>query len=158
MGKTVTDAIPRYTYAEWAANPEGRSHGATLWGSPAAEVYSLEDLDEAIEHILDASHPDPLDGTIEIVGVTPDTIPPEHRDGMATILLENLLEWLGEECAAPDGEDVKTKPEWSTAARAFVDLVADAYPVYVVHEVVRVVVDVPEWVRQHRPEWLESQT
>jgi hypothetical protein len=157
MGEAMTD-VPRYTYVEWCSDPEGRSHGATLWGSPAAEVYSLEDLDEAIEQLLDASHPDPLDGTVVVVGVAPDPIPPEDRDRAADAVLEYLLERLGEEYGAPDGEDVKTKPEWSTAARAFVDLVADAYPVYVVHEVVRVVVDVPEWVRQHRPEWLESQT
>ncbi len=44
--------------------PGGTYHDIPFWDAEDAEELSHTDIDEAIEAMLDARHPDPLEGTI----------------------------------------------------------------------------------------------
>lgn len=142
---------PTYTYAEFCADHSTKSHGATFWGQEDQERMSAMDIDEAVEEELDRRHPDPLEGEIEVLGYATMVVVLS-----AASHLDRFLEDLDSNYGDPDGYGTSPTPEMVAASEVFVAAVIADYKVWTVEPVVCVTVDVPAWVREHHPEWLEA--
>lgn len=132
-----------------------------------AEQLDCSDEDEAIEEYLDFSlHPNmtaaqamaALPKTVEVYGYTRDEGPDEkEKNSWALGLTEQLLEWIDDEYGDPDGEtDNENEPEVKNIAREMVDKALENYTIWRCHKVCTKTVDVEEWVKKERPDWLED--
>ena len=126
-----------------------------FWGWEDDESLSHYDKDEAIEAMLDGMD-EPiaaLPETIEVCGFARMEIHPNVLS--ADAILEDALERLDEEYADPHGEIEEPTPAMKTAAEAFVAVIKAEYMVWNCEVVARETVNVREWIKEHRPDWLE---
>ena len=144
---------PTYTYAEFCADHQAKSHGATFWGQEDQERIGATDIDEAIEEELERRHPDPLEGEVEVWGYATRKL---NAANEAKAVLERLLESWDCDYGDPDGNGTDPTPAMVAASEAFISAVIADYKVWTVEPVVRVTVDVPVWVREHCSELLEA--
>lgn len=119
------------------------------WGAPDEERLTHDDMDEAIEAILDAWD-GPLTGTVTVCGFARM---PFRLD--FDRILDDILERLDEELSNPDGEPTEPTPKMRAAAEALVDAIKADYVVWACEEVERHEIDVQAWVREHRPDWID---
>jgi hypothetical protein len=117
-----------------------------LWDSPEVEnLRGYATKDEAIEGILDDLVEKPE--TIEVCGyahMVPDF---EHYGPLDDVLEALDGEYAGEAFTEPT-------QAMKDAEKAFMDVIAKEYFVYNCDEVCRETVNVAEWIKVHRPDWL----
>ena len=120
-----------------------------------AEELRHRCMHDAIEYCLDGMHPDPLPETVEVHGFARMQLNPAEWSGWRGPL-ESFLENLDEDYGHPTDYTTPTDT-MRKAERAFVEAVLREYEVWRCYKVCTETVNVAEWVRENRPEWLESQ-
>ena len=136
-----------------------------FWGPPEAERLIHDDVDEAVEDILDDMYPTPiadLPETIEVVGYAPMAVSMNIVDTIYSddSPLEMVIERLEEEYGDPEGEnEVDITERMKAAERHFLQVVRDEYQpqCWACEEITRVTINVREWIEKHRREWLEDE-
>jgi Mg2+/Co2+ transporter CorC len=71
-------------------------------------------------------------------------------------MLEQILEDLDDEYGDPNGGDTKPTTSMKQAAHALVEAIVEDYIVWAHDKVEEHEVDVREWVKTNRPDWLEE--
>ena len=129
-----------------------RKYGNCLWGPPDQEHYSSDDIDAAIEEILDDIEPMQISaiGTLTVVAMRPVALLPSDFD------IDCILDDMDERFGDPDGSAWEPSAAVVAAFDAFVAVVIKHFPVWLHEEVLRVEVDGSAWVREHRPDWMEE--
>ena len=118
------------------------------------EILRHETRDEAIEAYLDDCFNVPakfsdLPETVTLHGFSPMKVSVGSCGA-----LESMLESLDEEYANPDGDPTKPTEKMRTAEAAFIAVVESEYVPWMCEEVASEEVNVMEWVKEHRPDWL----
>jgi hypothetical protein len=120
------------------------------WGEEDDERLTHQTKDEAIEAILDAV--DELPEAITIVGFAPMVV-----DWQFITPLADLIERLDDDgYGGEDGSEITKAMEEAEAA--FMAVVKSEYVSYSCEEVTREEVNVGEWIKAHRPDWLEAKS
>lgn len=122
-----------------------------FWSGQEPEILTHEEIDEAVEEVLDDC--DVLPETITINGYAPMGISLKlHADRV----LDDLLEMLCEEYGDPDAGKYPDKtPGMIAASEAFCAAVANSFPVWACEVVCEKTIEVMPWVKANRPDWLE---
>jgi len=126
-----------------------------VWGKEDDEQLTHTEMDDAIESELEGME-DPLPETIDVCGFA-RSMPNAKR--LAGDVLERLLENLDAEYGNPDGYMEYTDQyleSMKAAAEEFVAAVLDKYTVWACDFVKREKVNVQEWIKANRPDWLEE--
>lgn len=118
-----------------------------------AEVLDHTKLDEAIEYALDDMYPDQWPETIEVHGFA--RCPKPDAALYIGSVLEDLHALLDENHGPPD-EYTEPTDAMRAAELVFVEAVIKDYEVWCCYKVCTETVNVAEWVRKHRPEWLQD--
>ncbi len=120
------------------------------WDDEGEEWLTHDDMDDAIESILDDMAPSPLPSRIEICGYALMVVK------IATGALEDVLENLDMKYGNPDGDPKDPTPKMVLAEEMFLDVVSREYECWTCEIVERREIDVAEWVKSQRPDWLED--
>lgn len=120
------------------------------WDLEGADCLIYEDKDEAIEGILCSSGD--MSGELEICGYAPEEVDWAYYE---QYILGHLLERLDEEYGNPKRGGTCTE-EMELATKQFIEEIKEHYEVWACEEVIRETIDIAEWVRKHRPDWLEE--
>jgi len=128
------------------------SEKIVAWGLEDDERLSHSEMDDAIESVLDGigdlnAPPE----TIEMCGFIHKK-PSVKRE--ATGALDRILESLDEEYGDPDGGYIEATDSMKDAAQEFVAAVLDEYTVWACEIVKRETVNVQEWIKENRPDWI----
>jgi len=124
-----------------------------FWGREEDEHLTHTEMDPAIEEILDGmDNINALPETIEVCGYA-HTEP--SSKGINEHVLEHLLEWLDEEYGDSDKYSDPTDG-MKEAADTFVAAVLAEYTVWACDLVKKETVNVQEWIKENRPDWLEE--
>ena len=129
------------------------SKEAKFWGQEEDERLTHTEMDDAIESILDSPISE-LPETIEVCGFT--HIKLTDVDSLAEGVLERFLDRLDEEYSDPDGCYTDPTGKMIEASKEFVATVLDEYKVWACELVSRETVNVKDWIKENRPEWLEE--
>ena len=118
---------------------------------PDGERLDHDSMDEAVASYLDDIEPANWPETLEVYGYArmEITLP----NGSA---LESLLEYLDEEYSDPDDEAAGPTAKMAEAERAFLDVVQAEYEPWACEKVDTITVNVQDWVKANRPDWLVS--
>ena len=123
------------------------------WDADGEERLTHDDRDEAIESILENS--DQGDGDLEICGYARMALPGTER--MADEVLEHLFEYTLEEYSDPEGDyDAGQTDAMKAAAIKFIEVFKAEYVPWACEIVKRETIDVEEWIKENRPDWLEQ--
>ena len=109
-------------------------------------------MDDAIESILDEPLED-MPETIEVCGYIP-MVP--NKTKIAKHVVEHLVEHLEDEFGNPDGDYVETTDNIKKAAEDLVRTVLEEFTVWACDLVKWKTINVQEWIKENRPEWLEE--
>ena len=120
------------------------------WDHEDQEHLTHEDMDDAIESILDDEAPCPLPRTMKICGYARMAISGEPGT------LEDVLEVLDMEYGDPDGERSDPTPKMKLAEEMFLEVVRSEYEPWMCEIVETREIDVAEWVLEHRPDWFKA--
>lgn len=122
-----------------------------------AEMLYYESMDEAIESYLDSQ----LDlediwstYTLTVYGFVPSNPTKLKLEGN---ILETVLEWLDEEYG-PDDDYTKPTDAMIEAEDIFIEAILKEYRSRRYKAVEKVEINVAEWVKENRPDWLEDLT
>lgn len=121
-----------------------------FWDAEDSETLRHETLDGAVNAVLDGVQNFPA--TLVVHGYR--RMKPEISYPRA---LEDLLEQLDEEYGNPDGGDTQPTPAMLAAEKAFYEAVLAEYKPWACEQVASVTIDVPTWIREHRPDWLDNE-
>jgi len=125
-----------------------------FWGAQDEERLTHKEMDDAIESILDDA--ETLDGVITVCGYVTLELPPAEE--IATNLLDDILESYGGDYGDPEGSiaDDET-PLMRKAAEVFAAVFRQEYSVWACRVAETHTIDVREWVKEHRPDWLAEE-
>ncbi len=130
----------------------GAENVNTYWGTKDTERLVHDCADDAIEAII-GDLDDPI---AEIGDVTVHEYKSESLNFSANQLLSEILERLDEDYGDPDGDLTQPTPAMLAAAQTFASALRTDYFVWRCVTTGRTVtVNALEWVKQHRPDWLE---
>jgi hypothetical protein len=139
------------------------SKQALYWDACESETLEWEDIDSAIEAAINylpdhSPYPSQWDRAITVRGLNRYAFCDVEINGIADDVIERLTEELDQEHGDPDGDSPRyTKNDEAKAlAVAFVEGFLKNYKPWDCFVVASVDVDVPRWVRECRPEWLED--
>jgi hypothetical protein len=118
-----------------------------FWGAEDQERLTHDDMDEAIEEMLDGAEPMPE--TITICRYTPMKV-------VMPDALEWVLETLDDEYGDPDDDYTTPTDVMKEAAQKFLDVIEREYHTWACDMVEKREVDVAAWVKEHRPNWLTA--
>lgn len=125
-----------------------------FWGLEDDEQLIHTEMDDAIESILDGVDAvDALPKTIEVCGFIHSE--PNAKSEAAKILAQ-LLENLDKDYGDPGGAFTKATDGMKRAAKVFVITVLEEYTVWACELVKRETINVREWIKENRPDWLEE--
>lgn len=125
-----------------------------FWGYEDDELLTAGDLNECIEDKLDAMHPEPWPETITLCGFVPKTV---KAGPWAEDILERTLEWIDDNYGPPDDYTVVTT-RMQQAAKEFEAAILSEYFVWRCEKVCEETVNCQEWVAEHCPHWLVSES
>lgn len=128
-----------------------------FWGQEGQDVYTDQEIDDAIQYHLDGMHPDKPE-TIEIVGMVPQEMARESASHLIRESLSDAWENFSENYGHSDIDDFEPMEnlEICKAVENLIDAVRSNYRVALLTEVVRVEVDVRPWVEENCPHWIED--
>ena len=122
------------------------------WGPEDCEQLTHEDMDEAIEEMLDGTYPGPLSGKIEVYGYA------RMEVGVPSGALEDVLENLHMEYGNPDENWEDPTPKMKLAEEMFLEVIRSEYKPYLCEIIETQEIDVAKWVLANRPDWLKDVT
>ena len=115
----------------------------------SAEMLYHEDFDEAVEAFLDGQVEIYLGEEIEVYGYARMSV---NKSVFAKVILESASDFLGDPY---DGEDGHEQNEAiKTAAATFVETYLENYEPWACQIVKTKTVNVADWVKKNRPDWL----
>jgi hypothetical protein len=123
-----------------------------FWDAEDTEILTHTDQDDAIECLLDGF--DELPDMLEIYGYTRMELP--STDSLTTHVLEEMLSRLDEDYGNPEDNHQEATDTMKEAAKAFVEIVKNEYVPWACEIVKHKTIDVQEWVKANRPDWLEQ--
>jgi len=153
----LIDTLDRYVRQILPALPvfernEIMERKIVLWGKADDERLTHTEMDDAIESMLDGMDDDiDLPETIEVCGFA-HTEPNIKKE--AAGILERFIEGLDENYGDPDGSYTETTDRMKESAEEFVTAVLEEYQVWACDIVKRETVNVQEWIKDNRPDWL----
>lgn len=125
-----------------------------FWGEPGDEKLTHQSVHDAIEAIIDGLHPV---GFAEIGQITVHEFASMTAKVPHWSALESLLKSLDEEYANPDGDGTEPTEAMRAAEKAFTAAVLAEYKPWMCEATgSTVTVNALEWVKEHRPDWLQS--
>ncbi len=122
----------------------------TYWDREDQENLTHEDFDEAVESILDGMCL-PLPAKLQMCGYARLEIGDLN-------ILEELLDNLDVEYSDREGDPTEPTKAMVEAAESLESIIERDYHVWACEIVERREVDVAEWVRANRPDWLADTT
>lgn len=128
------------------------SRDIVFWDSEDEERLTYSEQDDAIECLLDGT--DPLPEKLEICGYARMELP--KAESLVSHVLDHLMETLDKEYADPEGSYTDATDGMKEAAKVFVAAVLDEYTNWACELVKRETIDVMEWVKANRPDWLKE--
>jgi len=114
------------------------------------ETLSYTDMDEAVEAYLDEHH---VEGPLKVYGYSRMEV---RYNGGSYGPLEKLLEDLDEEYGSPDDEADDPTEKMREAEAAFIEAVLAEYVPWACETTKTVEIDPVQWIKEHRPDWLEE--
>ena len=131
------------------------SNEIVLWGQESDDYLNYDNMNDAIESALDEiGDLNSLPETIEICGFVHIELPRKER--IATDALFYILENFDGEYANPDGDGTEPTDKMKIAAEEFAAVILDEYKVWACEVSVREQINVMEWVKENRPDWLKE--
>jgi len=128
-----------------------RDRKVDFWDYDDVEFLSYTDKDEAIEYALDDL--DELPDKLEICGYA-RKIMTESAESLGDCVLDDLLERFDDEYGGED--ETERTEEMKKAATIFANKMLSLYSVWQCEIIKRETIDVKEWVKENRPDWLEQ--
>jgi len=126
-----------------------------FWGLEDDENLTHTEMDDAIESILDGTGDiKDLPETIEVCGFVYLDLP--SVESLASRVLGDFIEGLDENYSNPDAGYTKETGTMKEAAVAFVTTVLEKYKVWACDLVKRETINVREWIKENRSDWLED--
>jgi len=122
------------------------------WDCEGTDTLYHTDCGDAIEAYLSDTPNEWWPETLEVRGYARMTV--TIKEGSA---LDFVLEQLDEIYGGPDGPVEDATEKMHEAEKEFLDVVAAEYTPWVCEPVEKVTVNVLEWVKKNRPEWLEEE-
>ena len=122
-----------------------------FYGQDGAEVLSWTSRDEAVEMLVDGFHGQETPRTLTVVGYAKKAMTDKPKL-LAAQIAEYLDDIMLEEYGNPE-EATDLPKEIDDAIEALAKAIVEHWPIWQCDEVNREEVDVPAWVREHRPEW-----
>ena len=128
-----------------------------FWGSKSVEYLTHTEMDDAIESMLDGiGDINVLPKTIEICSYARMELP--KAESLASSVLESLIEDLDNEHGDPTGDHLtEISDTMKEAAKDFVTAVLKEYVSWACELVKCETVNVQEWIKENRPDWLEEE-
>jgi hypothetical protein len=124
-----------------------------FWGAEDDGNLSHEDIDEAIEEVLDGA-PCGIADRLPIITMCGFARMPVSMSTLSP--LEHCLEHLDEEYGDPDGDSDKPTPAMLEAEKVFLAVIQTEYKSWTCEVVERRKINVADWIKEHRPDWLEE--
>jgi len=126
-----------------------------VWGKEDDEQLTHTEMDDAVESILEDMEGDikDLPETIEVCGFAHVVVNVKKE---AEGILERLLEGLYEDYGNPDGDSTDITDTMKEASETFVAAVLEEYTVWACEIIKRETINVQEWIKANRPDWLET--
>ena len=125
-----------------------------FWGLEDDENLTHTEMDDAIESALDSIDDiKDLPETIEVCGYA-RAVPNPKKE--VENVISRLLEGLDEEYGNPDGGYTDPTDSMIKASEAFVSAVIEKYKVWACDLIKRETINVQEWIKENRPDWLEE--
>jgi len=126
-----------------------------LWDAEGCEHLTHTEMDVAIEAALDGM--DDINNLPEILtvrGYARMELP--SAKSLAINALDSMLETLDEEHSNPEGDGTARTDEMQKAAVEFATVVLDGYTSWACEIVKTETINVQEWIKENRPDWLEQ--
>ena len=124
-----------------------------FWGQEDDERLTHTSMDVAIESIIDDSPISDLPETIEVCGYA-YRVPNVTK--IADYVIEHLLEHLDEEFGDHDGGYTDSTDSIKEAAEELVTTTLEEFTVWACDLVTRKTLNVKDWIKENRPEWLKE--
>ena len=128
---------------------EMKDRKVEFWDDEGTEILNFTDKDEAIEYILDGIGE--LPAKLEICGYTRREMT-ESAESLGDSVLDDLLERLDDEYGGED--ETERTDEMKKSATIFANKMLSLYSVWQCEIVKKEIIDVNEWVKENRPDWL----
>jgi hypothetical protein len=124
-----------------------------FWGDEMDEVLSYEDMDEYIESVLDDfMEPSHCPETLIVWGYAHKEMTTKDMPSV----LDNLLEGLDEDFGNPDGGYSEVTEAMKEAEKVFLEVVRKEYTPWICEPVCKEEINVTDWIKENRPDWLEE--
>ncbi len=123
---------------------------AELWGDEDQEIVTDTDIDDYIENVLEG-----WGLTAGLMVITAYKVRSLKIDPDGDIL-DPLLEHIDGEYLDENRDFTKPNEAMKAAAKVFASTIEKEYRVTTCEECGYVNVDIHAWVKEHRPEWLET--
>lgn len=121
------------------------------WGDEDDEVLKYTSEDEAIEAQLEFMEDEPPPNNIAIYGFSKRRLTYEYFKGK---IIVHVLDNLDEEFKCVDADPTEITPKMLEAERVFIEAVLSEYEVSSYVPVTSKIINVNEWIKEHRPDWL----
>jgi hypothetical protein len=122
-----------------------------FWAVGHCENLSETDMDDAIQYHLEQFEMDCLPETIEVYGFARMTV-----GAHGSCPLDHVLEYLDEEYGDPDGGWSDPTEAMKKAEAEFLEVIEREYVPWSCEQVATETVNAMDWIRENRPDWLES--
>jgi len=139
-----------------------------FWGEVDDKYLTHTEMNCAIEDILDGMEVDILTAshlaknikdmpeTIKVYGFARQRLSDASKEFIAKDCLERLLEGLDDEYAEPDAGYSDPTDGMIKASKEFVSAVLKEYVIWACEPVKHEIINVREWIKNNRPDWLEN--
>ena len=130
-----------------------------FWGEVDDKYLTHTEMNCAIEDILDSLWQERIDSlpeTIKVYGFARQRLSDASKEFIAKDCLERLLEGLDDEYAEPDAGYSDPTDGMIKASKEFVSAVLKEYVIWACEPVKHEIINVREWIKNNRPDWLEN--
>lgn len=127
-----------------------------FWDQEDGDILTHTEQDEAIEYILDGLIVDvnDLPETLEICGYARKEMSDKSLNWDVEYVVESLIERWDEEYGGDDY--TKITDDMKSVAENFINEMKELYIVWQCEIVKKETINVKEWIKENRPNWLEN--
>jgi hypothetical protein len=126
------------------------------WDCEDPDILSYEEPDAAIENYLDCLAVDNVSELPETVTLNAYAKVEVNLEKEAADVLDYLLDFWNDEYGGPDDRPEEATSSMKAAAEEFIKKVFAEYDVRACEKVSEREINVQEWVKKNRPDWLEK--
>ena len=126
-----------------------------FWDCEDSEILTHTDTDEAIEDCLSSGGETPDE--IVVKGYAPMELPSAEK--LSEVIVEHLIEQVCADFDNPEGGSGDNITDTMiAAAKEFAEVFRDEYEVWACEVVCSKVINVREWMKANRPDYLEEES